>query len=211
MSNTNFSCPLLSHINENNLHFILGGARSGKSRLAENIAKQAESQGRTICYIATAQAHDKEMSQRILRHQDDRPDHWALLESPLYLAQALTQALQDSDCLLVDCLTLWLSNCLCHQDNDFYKQQKAMFIDFLKNFISDKSPYKAKKLIFVSNEVGHGIVPMGELSREFVDQAGWLHQELAQLANQVDFVMAGLPMTLKANISQHNVLDEKDV
>jgi adenosylcobinamide kinase/adenosylcobinamide-phosphate guanylyltransferase len=203
MSNVN-----LSNTNSNKIHFILGGARSGKSRLAENLAKQAESAGLTVCYLATAQAHDEEMSQRIIQHQDDRPQHWQLLESPLYLAEALKQALQSSDCVLIDCLTLWLSNCLCHQSSDFYTQQKSVFIKFLKYFISDTQTYNAKKLIFVSNEVGHGIVPMGELSRQFVDQAGWLHQELAGLANQVDFVMAGLPLTLKTDALHSNSLQQ---
>jgi adenosylcobinamide kinase/adenosylcobinamide-phosphate guanylyltransferase len=183
----------------NTLHLILGGARSGKSSLAESIAKQAELAGLTICYLATAQAHDEEMSARILQHQDERPQHWQLLESPLYLAEALQQALQSSDCVLVDCLTLWLSNCLCHQDSEFYRQQKSLFIEFITLFISDTSTYQSKKIIFVGNEVGHGIVPMGELSRQFVDQAGWLHQELATLAKQVDFVIAGLPLTLKSD------------
>jgi adenosylcobinamide kinase/adenosylcobinamide-phosphate guanylyltransferase len=187
----------------NRLHFILGGARSGKSRLAENIAKQAEKEGLTVCYLATAQAHDEEMNQRIIQHQGDRPQHWALLESPLYLVEAIKEALQKSDCVLIDCLTLWLSNCLCHENSDFYDQQKTKFIEFLNQFINDKSRYKSKKLIFVSNEVGHGIVPMGELSRQFVDQAGWLHQDIAQLAHQVDFVMAGLPLTLKSDVQEH--------
>lgn len=209
----------MSNTQLNRLHFILGGARSGKSRLAENIAKQAESEGLTVCYLATAQAHDKEMNQRIIQHQGERPQHWALLESPLYLAEAIKQALQSCDCVLVDCLTLWLSNCLCHENSEFYAQQKTAFIEFLKHFINDENSHKSKKIIFVSNEVGHGIVPMGELSRQFVDQAGWLHQELAELANQVDFVMAGLPLTLKApsvlsnslhqKSSKSNVLEEK--
>jgi len=187
----------------NRLHFILGGARSGKSRLAENIAKDAESKGLSVCYLATAQAHDEEMNQRIVQHQSDRPQHWDLLESSLYLAEAIKEALQKSDCVLIDCLTLWLSNCLCHENSDFYAQQKAVFIEFLTSFIKDENSYKSKHLIFVSNEVGHGIVPMGELSRQFVDQAGWLHQELAALANQVDFVMAGLPITLKSDAQDH--------
>jgi len=190
----------MSNTQLNRLHFILGGARSGKSRLAENIAKQAESEGLTVCYLATAQAHDEEMNQRIIQHQGDRPQHWALLESPLYLAEAIKEALQKSDCVLIDCLTLWLSNCLCHQDTEFYAQQKAKLMEFLQSFINDIHGNKLKKLIFVSNEVGHGIVPMGELSRQFVDQAGWLHQNLAQLADQVDFVMAGLPLTLKSDV-----------
>ncbi|MBA6337355.1 bifunctional adenosylcobinamide kinase/adenosylcobinamide-phosphate guanylyltransferase [Colwellia sp. BRX8-7] len=194
----------------NTLHLILGGARSGKSSLAENIAKQAESAGLTICYLATAQAHDAEMSARILQHQGERPQHWQLLESPLYLAEALQQALQSSDCVLVDCLTLWLSNCLCHQDSEFYRQQKSLFIEFITLFISDTNAYQSKKLIFVSNEVGHGIVPMGELSRQFVDQAGWLHQELATLAKQVDFVIAGLPLTLKSDALINKISEQQN-
>jgi adenosylcobinamide kinase/adenosylcobinamide-phosphate guanylyltransferase len=196
-----------SHVHR--VHFILGGARSGKSRLAENIAKQAETEGLTVCYLATAQAHDEEMNQRILQHQVERPQHWQLLESPVYLAEALEQALVVSDCVLVDCLTLWLSNCLCNENSDTYAQQKSAFINFLKLFISDRPRYQSKKIIFVSNEVGHGIVPMGELSRQFVDQAGWLHQELAELADQVDFVMAGLLLTLKPNsIQSHSLQNE---
>jgi adenosylcobinamide kinase/adenosylcobinamide-phosphate guanylyltransferase len=203
MSSDNLNHVDLNNTQWNGIHLILGGARSGKSRLAENIAKKAESEGLTVCYLATAQAHDEEMTQRIIQHQDERPQHWALLESPLYLAEAIKEALQKSDCVLVDCLTLWLSNCLCHQDTEFYAQQKAKLMEFLQSFINDIHGNKSKKLIFVSNEVGHGIVPMGELSRQFVDQAGWLHQELAALANQVDFVMAGLPLKLKSN-SQDN-------
>jgi adenosylcobinamide kinase/adenosylcobinamide-phosphate guanylyltransferase len=193
----------LNHTQFNRVHFVLGGARSGKSRLAENIAIQVESEGHTVCYLATAQANDEEMTQRIIQHQGDRPQHWALIESPLYLSQALEQALQHQDCVLIDCLTLWLSNCLCHEKKDFYAKQKVVFIEFLKSFIKDTETYKSKTLIFVSNEVGHGIVPMGELSRQFVDQAGWLHQELAALANQVDFVMAGLPLTLKSDCQEN--------
>jgi len=195
----------------NDIHLILGGARSGKSRLAENVAKLVESQGLTVCYLATAQAHDEEMQQRITQHQADRPQHWPLIESPLYLAQSLEQAIKTSDCVLVDCLTLWLSNCLCQQKSEFYAQQKNDLIRFLQSFISDEQSLKAdkaKKIIFVSNEVGHGIVPMGELSRQFVDQAGWLHQELAALANNVDFIMAGLPLNLKS-LPLNNTVQEK--
>jgi len=186
-----------SQSQSHSIHLILGGARSGKSRLAENVAKAAELKKSKVCYLATAQAHDKEMSERISQHQADRPAHWQLVESPLYLSAALEQALQSNDCVLVDCLTLWLSNCLCHQNSELYTEQKNAFIKFLQRFIESKPEREPKKIIFVSNEVGHGIVPMGELSRQFVDQAGWLHQELATLANQVDFVMAGLPLSLK--------------
>ena len=195
----------------NDIYLVLGGARSGKSRFAENVAKQAETEELKVCYLATAQAHDQEMQQRITQHQADRPQHWPLVESPLYLAKSLEQAIKTSDCVLVDCLTLWLSNCLCQQDREFYTLQKSALMQFLQSFINDEQPLKeakAKRIIFVSNEVGHGIVPMGELSREFVDQAGWLHQELAVLANQVDFIMAGLPLNLK-NVSLKNTSQEK--
>ena len=98
---------------------------------------------------------------------------------------------------------------MCNESSEFYAQQKSAFFDFLKLFISDRVRYQSKKIIFVSNEVGHGIVPMGELSRQFVDQAGWLHQELAELADQVDFVMAGLLLTLKPNsIQSHSLQNE---
>jgi adenosylcobinamide kinase/adenosylcobinamide-phosphate guanylyltransferase len=183
-----------------NIHLILGGARSGKSRLAEKYALDFEvNHHQKICYIATAEAHDAEMSARIIQHQNDRPQHWQLIESPLNLAQALEQALKTNPCVLVDCLTLWLTNCLCHQDKNMWPQQKSALLAFLKAQLDDKGQHQ-KNIIFVSNEVGHGIVPMGELSREFVDQAGWLHQELAELAQQVDFVMAGIPLRLKPQV-----------
>jgi adenosylcobinamide kinase/adenosylcobinamide-phosphate guanylyltransferase len=194
----------MSNLHFNSIHLILGGARSGKSRLAEGIAKAAELKKSKVCYLATAQAHDKEMSERISQHQADRPAHWHLIESPLYLANALEQALQKYDCVLVDCLTLWLSNCLCQQDAKFYVEQKSTLSKFLHAFINRQSTGRSKKVIFVSNEVGHGIVPMGELSRQFVDQAGWLHQELAELASNVDFVMAGLPLNLKGGPIKNN-------
>ncbi len=183
----------------NNIHLILGGARSGKSRLAEQIARQKQlaSKG-SVTYIATAEAGDDEMVQRIAMHKNQRAENeqaklWQVVESPLALAFAIEQAFIEHDCVLVDCLTLWLSNCLCKGALDLWQQEKSAFIQLLERL--SKSPEKT--LILVSNEVGHGIVPLGDLARDFVDQAGWLHQDIAKLANQVDFVIAGIAMPLK--------------
>ena len=169
------------------VHLIIGGARSGKSRLAEQLAKASK---QDVVYIATAKADDEEMAARIAHHQANRPDSWQLIESPLQLANTINQHNKDSTCLLIDCLTLWLSNCLCQHDLAYFQQEKAELLAALEASNSN--------IILVSNEVGYGIVPLGELSREFVDQAGWLHQEIAQLAVQVDFVFAGLPLTMKS-------------
>ncbi|WP_217874824.1 bifunctional adenosylcobinamide kinase/adenosylcobinamide-phosphate guanylyltransferase [Pseudoalteromonas shioyasakiensis] len=165
---------------------ILGGARSGKSRFAE---QQATDSNKALIYIATANAGDEEMTARINMHQADRAKHWQLVEEPLYLAKALQQHSQAENCILVDCLTLWLSNCLCQQGEAFWLKQKAALLD-----VQAKLP---GEVIFVSNEVGHGIVPLGELSRQFVDHSGWLHQALAQQVARVEFVIAGLAQTLK--------------
>ena len=173
-----------------NLHLILGGARSGKSRLAESLAK---SSGKPVHYVATAETKDPEMSTRIAVHQDRRPSDWTLSESPLLLAETINKIAEPQTFVLVDCLTLWLSNWLCTESLDKWQQQKQSFL----KVIESKSKIGCG-IVLVSNEVGHGIVPMGELSRQFVDESGWLHQDIAALADKVDFVMAGLAMPLKS-------------
>ena len=165
--------------------FVLGGARSGKSSLAERYAQKC---GLPVTYIATAEAKDEEMAARITHHQKQRPVHWQLVEAPTELAQAITRHSAENNCILIDCLTLWLTNLLC-QEIDI-EDAKARLIGAITG--------APGKIILVSNEVGHGIVPMGELSRSFIDQAGWLHQEVAKCCDRVDFIMAGLPLTLKA-------------
>lgn len=162
---------------------ILGGARSGKSRLAE---QRALASGLSLRYIATGQALDDEMQQRINRHQQHRGDNWLLIEEPVNLAQTLLDNHGNNVCLLVDCLTLWLSNCL-HKGN--WPQQKKALLDTL--------PLLTGKVIFVSNETGLGVVPMGQISREFVDESGFLHQAMAAFCAQVTLTVAGLPMSLK--------------
>ncbi|KZC15886.1 adenosylcobinamide kinase/adenosylcobinamide phosphate guanyltransferase [Rhodanobacter sp. FW510-R12] len=168
---------------------ILGGARSGKSALAERLALAS---GRAVVYIATAQARDGEMVERIAHHRARRPLAWACVEEPLALADVLRQRARADRCLLVDCLTLWLSNLLGDADASCFERERAALLDTL--------PQLPGEILLVSNEVGMGVVPMGELSRRFVDEAGRLHQALAAVCDRVIFVAAGLPLTLKGTL-----------
>lgn len=168
------------------IELILGGARSGKSRLAEQHAIQS---GRLVSYVATAQAHDDEMRARIGHHQQQRPSDWTLVEEPLYLAECLEQLDQEQHLILVDCLTLWMSNLLIHDESALQATECQKLLEVLKKLKSD--------VILVSNETGLGVVPMGQLSRKFVDETGRLHQQLGQIADSVIFCVAGFPMTLK--------------
>lgn len=164
---------------------ILGGARSGKSSLAEQLAEKS---GKRLAYVATAQAGDGEMSSRIALHQQRRENDWQLIEEPVMLAEALRAVSTPDSCVLVDCLTLWLSN-LLHAGADAFEREKAALFDVLESLPGE--------VVFVSNETGLGVVPLGELTRQFVDEAGWLHQALAQRCDRVVFVVAGLPQVLK--------------
>jgi len=167
------------------LQLILGGARSGKSGHAQ---ATAQASGKPVCIIATAEAGDEEMQQRIALHRQQRPSHWQLVEQPIRLAGALREQDRADACLLVDCLTLWLSNLLLAGDDCFERETEALF---------QLLPQLQAEVIFVSNEVGQGIIPLGELNRRFVDEAGRLHQRLAQLCERVDFMVAGLVNRLK--------------
>lgn len=171
----------------NNVHLVLGGARSGKSRFAERLAKESK---RTVVYIATATIYDSEMQHRVDRHINDRPKHWLTVEEPLALAQVLKENAREDTCLLVDCLTLWLTNILMSDKAD-------VAINDYKRALLEALVDLPGQIILVSNEVGQGIVPVGELSRRFVDEAGWLHQDIANIAEKVTMVVAGLPMSLK--------------
>jgi len=165
---------------------ILGGARSGKSALAERLAAAS---GGDVVYLATAQARDAEMAARIAHHRARRPASWACVEEPLALAEALRRHARSRGCVLVDCLTLWLSNLLGDADPARFARERDALLHALPQLPGD--------IVLVGNEVGMGIVPMGELSRRFVDEAGRLHQALAALCDRVIFVAAGLPLTLK--------------
>jgi len=166
---------------------VLGGARSGKSKLAE---QAAEASGLRKVYIATAQAGDAEMAQRIELHRQRRGTSWQLIEEPVDLATALKAAAREDTCILVDCLTLWLSNCLFCGDDSEWPRQRAALLEAL--------PELSGKIIFVSNEISMGVIPMGEVTRQFVDEAGLLHQALAEICDRVTLSVAGLPHVLKS-------------
>ncbi|BCT34782.1 MULTISPECIES: bifunctional adenosylcobinamide kinase/adenosylcobinamide-phosphate guanylyltransferase [Pseudomonas] len=168
------------------LQLILGGARSGKSRLAEKLATDSALE---VTYIATSQPLDGEMNQRIAHHRQRRPSHWGLIEEPLELARVLQQAAGTGRCLLVDCLTLWLTNLLMLEDEQRLVLEREALLQCVATLPGE--------IIFVSNETGMGVVPLGELTRRYVDEAGWLHQALAERCQRVVLTVAGLPLTLK--------------
>ncbi|MFZ3194424.1 MAG: bifunctional adenosylcobinamide kinase/adenosylcobinamide-phosphate guanylyltransferase [Moraxellaceae bacterium] len=186
------------------VELVLGGARSGKSRYALQHALNAAN----VTWIATAQAFDAEMQQRISHHQAERPSHWRTLETPLYLSQTLAQQ-SDQPMIVVDCLTLWVSNWLCqptqHHISDHSIQDTASHsltaewqteqTDFLRQI--ERFSHLPQQLILVSNEVGFGIVPDNPLARLFRDEVGRLHQQIATIANAVTLVVAGLPLSIK--------------
>lgn len=165
---------------------ILGGMRSGKSRLAE---QHAQATNLPVTYIATATAQDDEMRARIAHHQANRPGHWQLVEEPLALAAALQRHAAADRCVLVDCLTLWLTNLLCLEDAARLQQEVAALPGVL--------PRLPGQIILVSNETGMGVVPLGELTRRYCDEAGRLHQAVASRCDQVILTVAGLPLILK--------------
>ena len=168
------------------MELILGGVRSGKSRLAEQHAQES---GLPVTYLATATVEDDEMRARIAHHQAQRPGHWNLVEEPLALAAALQRHAAAGHCVLVDCLTLWLTNLLCMEDEERLQQEVSALLEVL--------PTLPGHIILVSNETGMGVVPLGELTRRYCDEAGRLHQVVAQCCEKVILTVAGLPLNLK--------------
>lgn len=164
--------------------FVLGGARSGKSAFAEGLIGEA---GGKRVYLATGRAGDEEMLLRIEHHQRQRGPDWLTIEEPLAIVDILHREARDGQAILVDCLTLWLSN-LMMADADIGGECAAL---------SACVPNLAGQVVFVSNEVGQGIVPMDPMAREFRDHAGRLHQMMAAVCEDVWFVTAGLPQKLK--------------
>ena len=173
------------------IELILGGARSGKSALAE---ERAEASQFAVTYLATGEAKDAEMAERIAHHQARRSSSWGLVEEPLHLAEALIKHAATDRCLLVDCLTLWLSNLLFAEGDKSPGQKLAQETAALLDVL----PKLPGRVILVSNEVGLGIIPLGEVTRRFVDEAGRLNQRVAAVAGRVTFVAAGLPLELKS-------------
>ncbi|WP_380786111.1 bifunctional adenosylcobinamide kinase/adenosylcobinamide-phosphate guanylyltransferase [Sphingomonas sp. R86521] len=169
---------------EHRTWLVLGGARSGKSRHAQAIA---EAGGGDHVFIATAQAFDGEMRDRIARHRADRDARWRTIEAPLALAEAIRAADGEGVVMLVDCLTLWVSNLLLGEHD----------IDAATEMLVATVAAARGRIVFVSNEVGYGIVPDNALARRFRDVAGILNQRVAAVVDRVDLVAAGLPLRLK--------------
>ncbi len=180
------------------IELIVGGARSGKSMLAEQRAKAS---GLSVTYIATGEPGDEEMAQRIFHHQQRRPAHWRVMEEPLHLGALLCREASADRFILVDCLTLWLTNLLC-KGKAMAQTEAGEVVDcaLLKDEMTallDSLPHLPGHILLVSNEVGMGVVPWGAINRLFVDEQGRLNQRVAQLADRVTLVTAGLPLELK--------------
>jgi adenosylcobinamide kinase/adenosylcobinamide-phosphate guanylyltransferase len=174
------------------LTFVLGGARSGKSVHAEQLATGS---ALPVTYIATApSSDDAEFNARIAHHRERRPAHWQLVEAGVDLAGAVTQSDAPGHCILIDCLTLWLANLLCPPEGD------AMPVDRYHARVAalESALVNAKgKVIVVSNEIGLGVVPLGAATRLYVDELGRLNQRIAALSTQATMMVAGLPLALK--------------
>lgn len=172
------------------LHFILGGARSGKSAHALSLAETARTAGGEsprLVYLATGEAGDAEMADRIRRHQSERGPRWRTIETPLEIGETLRQTIDPDQIIVIDCLTLWLSN-LMHARKDIGAAMQELLLAL------EACPCPA---IVLSNEVGLGVVPDNPMAREFRDHAGRLHQAMAAQADRVDFMAAGLNLRLK--------------
>ncbi len=180
--------------------FVIGGARSGKSSFVLNVVSKLEG---ARAYIATGEALDDEMHNRISKHKEDRGPEWNTYEEPLEIAHVLSDILDDHSIIVIDCLTLWLSNVLIRTKN---KEQRTKtteesmkeLIDVLQG-IKNSSPVTrhASRLFIVSNELGMGIVPENAMAREFRDLTGFLNQKVAEIADEVFLVTAGIPMKIK--------------
>ena len=177
---------------------VLGGARSGKSAYAERLAAES---GKEVVYLATSRPGDTEMAARIAHHRERRPAHWQTVEEELALATILRMHCASGRLVLVDCLTLWLSNLMFCDGREWpevgevalperFHQERAALLELLDAGVEGD-------LVFVSNEVGMGIVPWGAVSRCFADEAGRLNQAVAARAGRAVFVAAGLPLVLK--------------
>ena len=181
---------------------ILGGQKSGKSRRAEQIASEwlARSPSNDAVLIATAQPWDEEMHERIARHRQDRAERVSGLrtvEEPVQLAEALAACSQAQTLVVVDCLTLWLTNLLMpasdvEQEKAFPHNSRVFTAMFLGAIRQSAGP-----VVLVGNEIGLGVIPLGRETRAFVDALGRLNQDVAQVCERVTFMAAGLPLTLK--------------
>ena len=174
---------------------ILGGARSGKSSHAQKLAAE---QGKSVLYVATAEARDKEMAARIAAHRAERPAHWRTLEAPLDVGAGIRANIGAADVVLIDCLTLLASNVIAPMpENVSYEDAERALMEEIEGLIAAYSE-SAARWILISNEVGLGLVPPYPLGRRYRDALGRANQHLAKTADEVLFMVAGLQMTLKS-------------
>lgn len=164
--------------------FVLGGARSGKSRFAEKLVLDS---GLRKVYLATARTYDDEMVQRVESHRDRRGENWETIEEPLALVNALDEASHKGHIILVDCLTLWITNLMIAEAN--VMKEGASLVEFLGR--------TTVPIVLVSNETGSGVVPENAMARDFTDLSGAIHQEIAAVCSNVYLVTAGIPQKLK--------------
>ncbi len=176
------------------LILVLGGARSGKSSLAEDLAMRL---GGRVLYVATAEARDAEMASRIAHHQSRRPEGWSTLEAPREVGRTLAAAAADADVVLLDCLTLLLSNLMLDLGDDPDEEVASARLDSEIDSLLAAYERSRWSLILVSNEVGWGLVPPYPLGRVYRDVLGRAHQRLAAQADHVYLVIAGIPLDLK--------------
>ncbi len=171
---------------------IVGGCRSGKSRYALELATQTA--GRNRIFVATCVPGDNEMEERVRRHQKERSQSWTTVEAPLSLAEALDEHDRQGNVIVVDCLTLWLSNLLLEINNP--EEIEVHIKRLIQSLESSQCP-----VFLVSNEVGTGIVPENRLARKFRDVAGFANQSVAACSDMVIWMVAGIPVSIKPNIS----------
>lgn len=171
---------------------VLGGVRSGKSAIAEQLAMDS---GLRVIYVATSQidSNDQAMQDRVKRHTLRRPNEWQLVEEPLHLGDVIRRYQDSNTCILIDCLTLWVTNLLMLDDSGELERQKQHLLKALKE--------SSLQVVMVSNESNMGVTPMGELSRRYCDEIGLLHQQVAASCDCVVFTVAGLPHVLKGDLS----------
>jgi adenosylcobinamide kinase/adenosylcobinamide-phosphate guanylyltransferase len=180
----------MQEIRSSTVTLVLGGVRSGKSRWAQEYAQRGE----RVAFIATAQAYDAEMQEKIRRHQEDRPSQWQTFEEPLELAPIINQHASDFDVMLIDCLTFFVSNLLDAEERNPSSMEQRIEA-FLKALRSTQT-----SIVIVSNEVGSGVVPEYPSGRRFRDGLGELNQRVAAIADNVVLLIAGLPLALKGTV-----------
>ena len=177
-------------------HLILGGVKSGKSRQAETLAQAcSDEHGAQVTVIATATADDAEMQQRIARHKASRNSHWCVVEEPVELGCAIQSIVASTTpsatrhCIVVDCLTLWMTNLLVSGEEALIEREIAAFLEATRQYSVD--------LIIVSNETNLGVTPMGAMTRRFCDEIGILHQILGQEFDRVSLMVAGIALDIR--------------